>query len=229
MLSGMAISDSRSASIAVYLEVGSKRVFAAALDWPGWCRSARDEQGALDALATYADRYAPVAREARVKLIPPKDRNSFQVVERIRGSATTDFGAPGEIPKAGRKPVTREEAARLAALVEASWRVLDRVVAGAPATLRKGPRGGGRDRDEIVEHILVAEAAYALKLDVRVQPPDRADTAAVAEMRKAILRALRSADGAKIAGGKGWPPRYAAQRIAWHALDHAWEIEDKRV
>jgi hypothetical protein len=26
---------------------------------------------------------------------------------------------------------------------------------------------------------------------------------------------------------KGWPPRYAARRIAWHALDHAWEIEDR--
>jgi hypothetical protein len=24
-----------------------------------------------------------------------------------------------------------------------------------------------------------------------------------------------------------WPPAYAARRIAWHALDHAWEIEDR--
>ena len=26
---------------------------------------------------------------------------------------------------------------------------------------------------------------------------------------------------------RGWPQRYAARRIAWHALDHAWEIEDR--
>ncbi len=26
---------------------------------------------------------------------------------------------------------------------------------------------------------------------------------------------------------KGWPPRYAARRMAWHVLDHLWEIEDK--
>jgi hypothetical protein len=24
-----------------------------------------------------------------------------------------------------------------------------------------------------------------------------------------------------------WPVRYAARRTAWHALDHAWEIEDR--
>jgi hypothetical protein len=27
--------------------------------------------------------------------------------------------------------------------------------------------------------------------------------------------------------GDGRPPRYAIRRIAWHVLDHAWEIEDK--
>jgi hypothetical protein len=26
---------------------------------------------------------------------------------------------------------------------------------------------------------------------------------------------------------KGWPQPYAARRIAWHVLDHAWEIEDR--
>jgi hypothetical protein len=25
-----------------------------------------------------------------------------------------------------------------------------------------------------------------------------------------------------------WEPRYAVRRSAWHALDHAWEIEDRR-
>ena len=27
--------------------------------------------------------------------------------------------------------------------------------------------------------------------------------------------------------GKHWTPRYAVRRSAWHALDHAWEIEDR--
>jgi hypothetical protein len=41
-----------------------------------------------------------------------------------------------------------------------------------------------------------------------------------------MLRGL--VDTARPAGPKDWPLRYAARRIAWHALDHAWEIEDRR-
>ena len=35
-----------------------------------------------------------------------------------------------------------------------------------------------------------------------------------------------ASDGWPLADRK-WPPRYAARRIAWHALDHAWEMEDR--
>jgi hypothetical protein len=38
---------------------------------------------------------------------------------------------------------------------------------------------------------------------------------------------LASPNGGTPPVPKGWPPRYAARRIAWHALDHAWEIEDR--
>jgi len=49
----------------------------------------------------------------------------------------------------------------------------------------------------------------------------------VAELRKRMLEPISApSDGSPIAGKK-WPPRYAARRIAWHALDHAWEIEDR--
>ena len=42
-----------------------------------------------------------------------------------------------------------------------------------------------------------------------------------------MLEVLRKpSDGSPIVGKK-WPPRYAARRIAWHAIDHAWEIEDR--
>src|SRR5688572_19992747 len=48
----------------VYLEIGAKRTFAMALDWPGWGRSGRTAEEALEALADYATRYAPVAKKA---------------------------------------------------------------------------------------------------------------------------------------------------------------------
>jgi len=201
-------------------------VFACAVDWPGWCRSGKDEEQALEALAAFAPRYAAVAAEAGVPF-PVTTDGGFKVVERLPGSATTDFGAPGEVSAADREPLTRKEAGRVAALVAASWTVLDGVVAGAPAELRKGPRGGGRDRDAIVEHVLAAETAYAGKLGVRLRQPPRQDAAAVSAHRQAMLGVLSAAAGTRSVPAKGWPARYAARRIAWHALDHAWEIEDR--
>ena len=220
----MTTTGGRLASTAVYTEIGSKRVFACALDWPGWCRSGKDEQGALEALAAAGPRYAAVAAEAGVKF-PSEVAGAFEVVERIRGSATTDFGVPGEAAARDTDSLTREEAARHAALVSAAWRMFDRVVAGAPSELRKGPRGGGRDRDAIVDHVLGAEVGYARKLGLRLPQPASGDRAAVAAHREEIVRALTT--GPDEVAGKGWPPRYGARRIAWHVLDHAWEIEDR--
>ena len=44
--------------IAIYLEIGAKRTFACAVDWPGWSRSGRDEDQAITALLDSAPRYA---------------------------------------------------------------------------------------------------------------------------------------------------------------------------
>ena len=202
----------------VYLEVGSKRVFACAYDWPGLCRAGRDEPAALEALAQAVPRYAAVAKLARVK--PPAD--DFEVVERVPGSATTDFGAPGAIPSRDAEPVSAAERKRLEALLRAAWRTLDDVVAHAPQALTKGPRGGGRDRDKIVDHVLGAEVGYVTQLGVRGRKqPAHDDQSAIADHRDVILEALRSARDTR------WPPRYAVRRMAWHVLDHAWEIENR--
>ncbi len=101
------------------------------------------------------------------------------------------------------------------------------MAAAAPAELRKGPRGGGRDRDRMIEHVDGGDDAYAGVMGIKVRGQDRAVPGAVEAMRAAMLEALRQpSDGSPIASRK-WPPRYAARRIAWHALDHAWEIEDR--
>ncbi len=212
-------------SIAVTVEVGATKVFAAAFDWPGWCRSGRTVEASLDRLAQYAPRYAVVAARAGLRLPSPADR--FDIVEHVPGNATTDFGAPGVVPQCHREDFTQADAARAAALVAAAWAVLDDVVAGAPAQLRKGPRGGGRDRDAIAQHVVSAEAAYARKVAVKVREPQAGDREAVEQLRTELLAAIRSAAAAPVSDRPGWPARYAAHRIAWHVLDHAWEIEDK--
>jgi len=215
--------------IPVYLEAGTTRVFACSLDWPGWCRRAKTDEEALDALATYAPRYAVVAKRAGLRF-PAAAHLTFDVIEQIpwRGGKAfshVDFGALGSAAQRDSEPLTAAQAKRLAALVDAAWGVLDDVVAGAPAELRKGPRGGGRDRDAIVVHVLGAETAYARKIGLRLTEPSAGDAAAVREHRNAIVAGLRAGTRGMTEGG--WPARYAARRIAWHVLDHAWEIEDR--
>lgn len=215
----------RAQATAVYLE-GTKKVFACALDWPGWCRAGKGEQAALEALAAYAPRYAVVAEEAALRF-PSRLAQSFEVVERLPGSATTDFGALDKPVSRDSEPLTGKQAERLTSLLHASWRVFDRVAAGAPAELRKGPRGGGRDRDKMVDHVLGAEASYARKIGVRHPQPALDDTAAIAALRADIVDVLRQPSDGSPVMEKGWLPRYAVRRMAWHVLDHAWEMEDR--
>jgi hypothetical protein len=147
------------------------------------------------------------------------------VVERVKGNATTDFGAPGVIPTLAKHPLTKAQAERRAALVDASWKVFAGVVKGAPASLRKGPRGGGRDRDKMAAHVDDAEFAYARKFGVRHK--QSTDPKAVAAMRADLLAALRDARGDGMRPEGTWPARYTAHRVAWHVLDHAWEMQDR--
>jgi hypothetical protein len=216
----------RTLKIPVYLEVGKQRTFALSYDWPGWSRSGKGEAAALEALSVYAARYAAVPAAARVPFAP-RAALTFDVLERIRGDATTDFGAPGRVPERDSRPLAATEAARLAALLRATWDVFDGVARKAPAALRKGPRGGGRDRDAIVQHVLNAEAAYVRKLGLKLAEPGAGDRAAIKAFRDAVEQAVKTARGAPAVDLKRWPVRYFVRRTAWHAIDHAWEIEDR--
>lgn len=208
------------ATTPVYLESGGKRVFACAVDWPGWCRSGKDAQAAVLALRASAPRYRAVALAAGERFPAAL---TVEVVERVRGNATTDFGAPGAVRTADAQALTAAAARRVARLVDAAWAALDGAVATAPAILRKGRRGGGRDRDEIVAHVLEAERAYAARIGVRAGAIAPGDRRAVRAFRNAVRAALEASGGEPTR----WPRRYAARRIAWHVLDHVWEIEDK--
>ena len=213
-------------------EIGKTRSFAFAVDWPGWCRGAKDRLLLPVALAAAAPRYAAVARTAGLDFVAGTDSlepAAFALVEALEGSAGTDFGVPSAVAAVDRRPVPAAEAERIARLVSAAWTILDEVVAGAPAELRKGPRGGGRDRDGIAAHCITSDAAYANQLGIKLKEPAPDDRPAVFAVRAAILAILgQPSDGSPVAGWR-WPARYAARRIAWHALDHAWEIEDKSV
>ncbi len=210
----------------VTLEVAPRRAFASAVDWPGWCRSGRTPDDALRELAAYADRYAAVAALAGVEL-PAGAGDGLTVVDQVPGSATTEFGAPAAPAGTDARELTAADADRQVRLLRAAWTELDRLATEAPALLRKGPRGGGRDRDAVVAHVLEAERSYARTIGVR-HPPFHGDPDAVTACRAGIEHVLRAgAAGAPGAGGARWTPRQFLRRAAWHVLDHVWEVEDR--
>ena len=213
------------ARIRIYTEATAKNAFACALDWPGWARAAKTEDLAIQALADYAQRYEPIAAAAGVRWPVALD---FDLVEQRAGSGSTDFGVLDKPPKADSVKITALAASRQASLLQASWALFDDIVANAPAALRNGPRGGGRDRDKILDHVVEAEASYARIIGIR-DDPKTSDLSppAVARRRARVIEVLSApSDGSPVIE-KGWPTRYALRRFTWHVLDHAWEIEDK--
>jgi hypothetical protein len=219
--------------INVYLEIGKKRSIAGAIDWPGWSRSGIDETGALQALINYAPRYARVVQTAMHEFTAPANFTAFNVVERLQGNATTDYGVPAFSPSSDARPVGEAELQRLQALLKACWQALNaaRLSAG-DRELRKGPRGGGRDVAKITRHVLDAESAYLSQLGWKLKPQGDDPENELHRISLEIPQALAAAAHGELPaigprGGLRWMPRYYARRAAWHVLDHAWEIEDR--
>jgi hypothetical protein len=206
----------------LFVEETPRKVFVSALDWPGLARGAKTEDLAVESLVAHLPRYAKVAHKAGDRF-DPHDLD-IEVVSRTEGDAGSAYGIPSLVAPEDREPVDAREARRLASIVEASWDVFGAIAAKAPESLRKGPRGGGRDRSKIVEHVTLSDGGYARSMGIKGDP-ETAD--GLAALRAEVLDVLRMpSDGSPIADRK-WPPRYAARRVAWHALDHAWEIEDR--
>jgi len=211
--------------VRVVLETAPKKAFATAIDWPGWSRAGKTPELALEALAAYEPRYRAAIRSATSRL-PADAAARFEVIERLSGNATTAFGAPGVIAEADGEPTDRAAATRLAVFLEAAWATFDRTATVAPATLRKGPRGGGRDTAKIVDHVNAADHGYAGAVGIRVSAPRSDDPASVVALRAAMLDVVRApSDGSPV--HRTWTVRFLVRRSAWHALDHAWEIEDR--
>jgi hypothetical protein len=219
--------------IDVYLEVGAKRTFAGALDWPGWCRSGRDPDAALQALFEYGPRYARVLSRARLGFSTPSNPKALVVVERLKGGAGTDFGAPEAEPAADHKVMDAEALRRAQAILRACWRAFDAAAEAAIGKeLRRGPRGGGRELPGIVEHVMGADEGYLSRIGAKLEQSAGGPQAKLEASRATIFNALAASARGEVPavgprGGKRWPPRYYVRRAAWHVLDHAWELENR--
>ena len=221
------------ATIEAYVEAGSKRTFAGAIDWPGWARSGRTEDEALANLVAYRGRFADALRSAQIR--PPASNAAIEVVERLAGGASTDYGVASVAPSADERPVTAVELDRQVRLMRAAWAAFDCAAAAAEGVeLRTGPRGGGRDRAKMAAHIIEAEQAYIGQLGVTSPVLPANPFEGLPSLHEAAIAALTARANGELPdvgarGGRRWSARYFVRRTAWHALDHAWELEDRSV
>ncbi len=212
----------------VALEVGpkNKRIVAIAPDWPGLERGAKTEDAAIERLVSYLPRYAKVARMARLgsQLAMVE---GVEIVERYQGTGSTDFwGISFAFSDIDERTISSSELKRELSLMRACWSVFDGVRANVSAEMRKGPRGGGRDRDRIILHTLSVEQDWATKLGVR-NPNGTVvtDSVEVREFREAFCTAIRKFHANNMMA-RTWPLRFLIRHTAYHTLDHAWEMED---
>lgn len=204
-----------------------KKFVAYAPDWPGWSRGARTPDEALETLAAYRERYRPIAIAAGLG-DQFDTAGEIEIVEDRIGTGSTDFWGISFSPSSFETgPMPEGELERKLALLQACWAYFDDVVARVSPELRKGPRGGGRNRDEIMNHTLGNERTQ-LAVKVGVETPEGVQLTAEGRRthREEYLAAFReyNAAGKK---ARTWELAFLLRHTAYHLLDHAWEMEDK--
>jgi hypothetical protein len=215
----------------VTLEVGpkGKRVVAVAPAWPGLERGEKTAEAAIETLRAYLPRYAKVAKLAgRAAEFASNGDVGVDVVERYRGTGSTDFwGISFAFSSVDGQQMSSEDVERELALMQACWSFFDDVRGRVSVELQKGPRGGGRDRDRIVRHVVGVEQDWARKVGVRT-PKDAVvvDDVGLNAYRDSYCAAIR-AFHSKGESARNWPLRYLIRHTAYHTMDHAWEMEDK--
>jgi hypothetical protein len=217
----------------VMLEIGpkGKRIVAVAPDWPGLERGAKTGEAAIERLRAYFPRYARVANQVGMDSEFAADTTTIDVVEQYPGNGSTDFwGISFAFSKFDRQDMSSRELARELTLMQACWAFFDDVRSRVSAEMQPGPRGGGRQRDQIIRHVVrVEQEEWAKKLGLHVPellPGVMPKDDALKAQREAYAAAIR-AFHAEHKMARTWPLRYLIRHTAYHTLDHSWEMEDK--
>jgi len=207
----------------------NKRSVAFSLDWPGWSRGAKSAALALETLESYRERYGPVAVLAG--MAGEFDAaGPLEVVEDRVGTGSTDFWGISFSPSSTeRGPMGEAELERKIAILKACWAFFDGVAARVSPEMRKGPRGGGRDRDRIIRHTIRTESEdFATRVGLRIPEGAALTPGGLRRHRETYVEAMRAYN----AGGvekrmRSWNLPFLIRHSAFHTLDHAWEMEDK--
>jgi hypothetical protein len=212
----------------VILEIGKKRrVVAGAMDWAGLDRWGTSEDDAIDKLLSYVPRYRAVAERAGMGQAFER-AGEVDIVERVPGSSSTDFWGIAHVPsQVEREVLAPADLERRLELLRACWAYFDATAERESGELRPGARGGGRSHDGIVRHVYVTEPSqFSRKVGVRTEFDVVMTPPGLAQHREDYLEAIR-AFNAEAKPARTWPIQFLVRRTAQHAMDHAWEIEDR--
>ena len=206
-----------------------KRAVAFGIDWPGWSRGARSAELALETLETYRERYRPVAGLAG--LAGEFDTaGPLEITEDRVGTGSTDFWGISFSPSSTEHgPMTEAEIERGITLLRACWAFFDDVAARVSPEMRKGPRGGGRDRDRIIRHAIRTESEdFAKQVGLRIAEEAALTPDGLQQHREAYVAAMRAYNAGEVSRRmRSWTLPFLIRHSAYHTLDHAWEMEDK--
>ena len=206
-----------------------KKAVAFAVDWPGWSRGAKTPDEALATLESYRERYRPVALGAGFG-DEFDNGGSLDIVEDRVGPGSTDFWGISFAPSSlERGPMDVTELERKISILQACWAFFDDVAARVSPEMRKGPRGGGRDRDRIISHTIRNESEeFAKKVGLRVAERAALTPDGLRTYRRAYLEAMRAYQRGEVDRPmRSWTLQFLLRHSAFHTMDHAWEMEDK--
>jgi hypothetical protein len=205
-----------------------KKAVAFAVDWPGWSRGARTPEQAVAMLESYRERYRPIAVAAGMTA-EFDAQGRFKTIEDKIGTPSTDFWAISFSPAASeREPMSADEFARKIKLLRACWAVFDKTAANVSAELRKGPRGGGRDRDRIVRHTIRNESeSFAKQVGLRIPEEGALTPEGLRSHRTTYVKAMRAYNAGEGKRMRSWNLPFLIRHSAYHVMDHAWEMQDK--
>ncbi len=208
----------------------AKKAVAFAVDWPGWSRGAKTPDLAIEMLDAYRDRYRPVAVAATLNE-EFDDAGSLVVVEDAIGTPSTDFWGISFAPSAvEQEPMDNAELDRKIALLQACWGFFDDIASRVSAEMQKGPRGGGRDRDQIIRHTIRNESEeFAKRLGLRIPEGGALTPDGLREYRVEYVATMRSYNAGEGKRMRSWNLPFLIRHSAYHTLDHAWEMEDKNL
>ena len=118
---------------------------------------------------------------------------------------------------------------RAITLLRACWTFFDGVAARVSPEMRKGPRGGGRDRDRIIRHVIRNESEdFAKQVGLRNPEESALTPEGLKQHRETYVAAMRAYNAGEVERRmRNWTLQFLIRHSAYHTLDHAWEMEDK--